>query len=41
LYYFDSEKTIVVSRNVKEEEIVELAKSLPSVHSPDFPSPKK
>lgn len=41
LYYFDSQKIIVVSGNVSEEEIINIANSLPSSVSPDFPSTKR
>lgn len=38
LYYFDSEKLITVSGNVSEEELVDLASSLPSALSAFFPA---
>ncbi|XOS91399.1 hypothetical protein ACLMAB_23080 [Brevibacillus laterosporus] len=40
LYYFDTGKTIVVSGNVSEQNIINLANSLPSVNSAFFPSPE-
>ncbi|WP_232696729.1 hypothetical protein [Brevibacillus daliensis] len=37
LYYFDTGKTIVVSGNVSEQKIINLANSLPTVDSTFFP----
>ncbi|WLR43834.1 hypothetical protein LC087_06850 [Bacillus carboniphilus] len=36
-YYFDSDKTVVISGNIKEKELISMAKSLPSVNSAFFP----
>ncbi|MFS0553524.1 hypothetical protein [Brevibacillus sp. 179-C9.3 HS] len=41
LYYFDTEKTIVVSGNVAKQNVINVANSLPPVTSALFPSPKK
>lgn len=40
LYYFDSEKIIVISGNSSKQNIINLANSLPFVNSAFFPSPK-
>lgn len=40
LYYFDSNKTIIISGNVGEKGLINLANSLPSSISNNFPSSK-
>ncbi|AWX58055.1 hypothetical protein AB432_024785 [Brevibacillus brevis] len=41
LYYFDTEKIIVVSGNVAKQKFIDVANSLPLVTSALFPSPNK
>ena len=39
LYYYDTEKIIIVSGNIKDrEEVIKIANSLPSVTNPSFPA---
>ncbi|MDC3413343.1 hypothetical protein NC797_10430 [Aquibacillus sp. 3ASR75-11] len=41
LYYFDSQKIVILAGNISKSEIISLANSMPSVTSPFFPTSKK